>query len=36
MIFFLKLRTFELIENHEKINMYLIDKHMEVINGTHF
>lgn len=27
--------TFELIENHEKINMYLIDKHMELINGTH-
>lgn len=34
--FFLNLRTFEFIESHEKINMYLIDKHMELINGTHF
>lgn len=34
---FLNLRTFEFIENHEKIiNMYLIDNHMELINGTHF
>lgn len=36
MIFFLKLRIFELIENYEKINMYLIDKYMEVINGIYF